>query len=373
MKTLRLLFRSEYWEQGFQVVAQAFRKKHPAVDFHWTEGAAEVDSREESYRQAFQKNQPYDLVYSDQTPVAEFASQGWIQPLDDLFPQEFWEGFPESIRQACRWNGHYYYVPFESDQGLLYYRKDLLEQNGFAPPKTWHQLQKTAIALQKPPSLWGYTWQGAPYEGLAANFLEILWSYGGDWFSEDGKVLLDRHIVQESVNWWLDCLQKTAISPPEVLGFREVEGGRHFLEGQSIFHRNWPALWAWAERFGVQQKVGVTGLPASLLGGMGFSLSRGAGSEVKDFMRFCLEPEQQKTVCQKLGLSPSRPGLASCWPLPLPKTETTPVLSRPQHPAYRSVSSLLQEFVYNSLISGRFSDGEFALLLQRTKQALTSR
>src|ERR1700722_19242660 len=59
-------------------------------------------------------------------------------------------------------------VPFHSDLGVLFYRKDLLREYGYsAPPDTWDQLEKMAARVQEgerakgKSDFWGYVWPGA--------------------------------------------------------------------------------------------------------------------------------------------------------------------------------------------------------------------
>ena len=57
-------------------------------------------------------------------------------------------------------------LPWWVDVGVLYYRRDLLERHGFAPPRTWQELTSTARAIQDAERsagnarLWGYVFQG---------------------------------------------------------------------------------------------------------------------------------------------------------------------------------------------------------------------
>ena len=68
-------------------------------------------------------------------------------------------------------------MPWFTDAGLLYYRKDLLEKHGAKPPQTWQELTDTAKKIQDAErtagndKMWGFVWQGRAYEGLTCNCL----------------------------------------------------------------------------------------------------------------------------------------------------------------------------------------------------------
>lgn len=352
MTTLRLLFRQEYADQGFAPLVKTFQARHPDVKIQITIGSPELDAREEAYRNAFQNGQPFDLLYIDQTSVAEFASHGWIRPLDDVFAKTIWESFSPEDRAACRWDDRLYRVPYESDFGLIYYRKDILEKAGVKAPRSWEELVQTARKLQRPPDLWGHTWQGAPYEGLVVNFLEALWSQGQEW---DGKTL-DPRVLEPGVSFMRGLLHESWVSPIEVLQFRERESAQHFLDGKSIFHRNWPALWSWVERTpNLKGRVGLLPIPpmkpggsgVSVLGGMGFALAKDAPKEAQEFLQFCFEPESHDALCGSLGLWTSVASRRKSLPVETPFASLR--RGRPQHPAYRAISQRLQAFLTKNL------------------------
>jgi multiple sugar transport system substrate-binding protein len=75
-----------------------------------------------------------------------------------------------------------YGVPWYTDAGLLYYRRDLLEKAGFSePPKTWDELVEQAKKTQRDEGVqFGFVFQGAEYEGGVCNGLEYVWTHGGD-------------------------------------------------------------------------------------------------------------------------------------------------------------------------------------------------
>ena len=66
-------------------------------------------------------------------------------------------------------------MPWFTDAGMLYYRKDLLEKYGKQAPQTWQELTATAKELQDKARadgndrMWGFVFQGKAYEGLTCN------------------------------------------------------------------------------------------------------------------------------------------------------------------------------------------------------------
>ena len=77
-------------------------------------------------------------------------------------------------------------VPYHSDLGVLFYRKDLLRRYGYkAPPRTWDELEQMSVKIQNgerargQKDFWGFTWPGAAGEGLTCNALEWQVSEGG--------------------------------------------------------------------------------------------------------------------------------------------------------------------------------------------------
>lgn len=55
--------------------------------------------------------------------------------------------FESIIRNASDGKGRLLAMPFYSDVGLIYYRKDLLEKHGVKPPSTWNEMKEAAIKV----------------------------------------------------------------------------------------------------------------------------------------------------------------------------------------------------------------------------------
>ncbi|MER5668278.1 extracellular solute-binding protein, partial [Streptomyces mirabilis] len=122
----------------------------------------------------------YDVVNLDVTWVPEFAAAHLIRPLpDDLVDADV----VKSVASTARWGGKLYAVPFNSDVGLLYYRRDHLKQahvqdTDLSKGITWRQLRDLIDAVEAPgrsrPKGYerGWTTQLGPYEGRTVNGIE---------------------------------------------------------------------------------------------------------------------------------------------------------------------------------------------------------
>jgi multiple sugar transport system substrate-binding protein len=108
-----------------------------------------------------------DVIAGDTIWMAEFAANDWISDLSDRFSAEESSAFVDGAIQALTYGGQIYGVPRTLDAGMLYFRRDLLEECGYSePPKTWEELKEMAgKVVTDRGTRYGYVFQGADYEG----------------------------------------------------------------------------------------------------------------------------------------------------------------------------------------------------------------
>lgn len=180
-------------------------------------------------------------------------------------------------------------MPWYTDAGVLYYRKDLLDKYGEKVPQTWDQLTKTAEKIQDGErkagnaKMWGYVFQGRAYEGLTCDALEWVASYdGGSIVEPNGDISINNDKAKKAIATAAGWVGK--IAPDGVLGYAEEEARGVFQSGNSVFMRNWPYAWSLANSADspIKGKVGVAPLPkggedghsAAALGGWQLSVSK---------------------------------------------------------------------------------------------------
>ena len=218
-------------------------------------------------------------------------------------------------------------IPFFTDAGILYYRKDLLDKYGFKnPPRTWAELEQMAQKVMEGErkagnrDFWGFVFQGKAYEGLTCDALEWIYSHrGGRIIEPDGTISINNGRAALALNTVRRFVG--TIAPSGVTSYAEEEARNVWQQGNSLFMRNWPYAYALgqAEGSAIRGKFGVTVLPkggadapnAATLGGWQLMVSAYSRypKESADLVRYLASYEVQKDNAIRLSRLPTRPAL----------------------------------------------------------------
>jgi len=142
------------------------------------EGNADTGQRLDKLKTQFEAGgEDLDVILGDVIWTAELAASGWVSDLSDRFPESDRQEFLPGSVDATTFDGKPYAMPWFTDTGLLYYRKDLLKESGYdAPPKTWDELKTMARKVrEKSGTRYGFVFQGARYEGGVCDGCEYIW------------------------------------------------------------------------------------------------------------------------------------------------------------------------------------------------------
>ncbi|MGQ4648500.1 extracellular solute-binding protein [Lyngbya aestuarii] len=306
----------EYWNE---LLVKPFEEENPGIRINILEGPNAADLVENLYTSAFiLGDSPYDLIYMDVIWAPKFAAAGWLLDLSDKVTDQELQPFLDKDVEGGRYEGGLYRMPFRSDAGMLYYRKDLLAEAGYQPPETFQELVQISQDLQqKGAATWGYIWQGRQYEGLAAMFVEILEGFGGFWVNpETLEVGLDQPEAIEAIDFLRSTIEK-GISPSGVTTYQEEETRRLFQSGAAVFLRNWPYVWplanaddsAVAGKIEIKPMVHAPGQSSgACLGGWGIGISQTTAhpEEAWKAIEYFTREEAQRRVVLETGYVPSR-------------------------------------------------------------------
>jgi trehalose/maltose transport system substrate-binding protein len=217
-------------------------------------------------------------------------------------------------------------MPWFTDAGLLYYRKDLLAKYGEKPPTTWEELTATAKKIQEGErkagnaDMQGFVFQAKAYEGLTCDAVEWLSSYGGgNIVDASGKVTVNNPGAVQALKTaasWIGT-----IAPTGVLNYGEEDARGVFQNGNAVFMRNWPYAWSLGngKDSPIVGKIGVSALPkggangknAATLGGWQLAVSKysKAPKEAAELVMYLTSSEVQKERAIKGSYNPTIPAL----------------------------------------------------------------
>ncbi|CAN5606065.1 ABC transporter substrate-binding protein [soil metagenome] len=377
-----------------QKLIDQFNKQSKDVKAKWRVMPSDTGQYFDQLRTQFQaQDGSLTLIGGDVIWPAQFAANSYIIDLSDRFTKSMQSKFLQGPVESNTYEGKVYGVPWFTDAGLLYYRKDLLEKSGFSgPPTTWDELKEQANTIkQDQGTKFGYVFQGAEYEGGTVNGLEFINSYGGQVLDpgDASKVIIDS---PESVAGLEAQRSMVAdgVAPQAVSTYAEPETEAPFLGGDAVFCRNWPYMYSLAgtENFIKPDVIDIAPLPAgdggesvSGLGGWNFFINAFADPEAQDaaweFVEFITAPEQQKFY--SLGGS-YLPTLTALYDDPEIKESVPTVrlagealkntVPRPVSPVYSDMSLKMAE-EFNSSLGGDVEPQEAISTLQTELQKIT--
>ena len=217
-------------------------------------------------------------------------------------------------------------MPWFTDAGLLFYRKDLVAKYNLKAPGTWEDLAAAAAKIQNGErtagnkDFQGFVFQAKAYEGLTCDALEWVYSYGGGSIIEsDGKISINNANAAKALDTAASWIGK--IAPQGVLNYGEEDARGVWQAGNAAFMRNWPYAWSLGNKDDspIKGKIGVAALPkggangknAATLGGWQLAVSKYSKveKEAADLAMYMTSPEVQKDRAINGSYNPTIPSL----------------------------------------------------------------
>jgi len=199
--------------------------------------------------------------------LQECVRGGLIHPLTDFFTEEWRDRYLPVALQQCIVDGQIWGIPHSINAGVLAYRRDILEKYQFEPPQTWQELREFAdymLKRENNPALMGFGFQGAPVEALTCNYLEFLWSHGGDIYDGSHHVAINSERAVEALQCMLDLIHEWKIAPPLAPDMNEDKVSRSFFNEKLLFMRHWTSVSgaAYTDYLSMKDKIKIAPLPS---------------------------------------------------------------------------------------------------------------
>jgi multiple sugar transport system substrate-binding protein len=242
----------------------------------------------------------YDALNVIPSWMPDLVRAGALEPLDDLvdkygYREELQTIAPVYRDNQMKVNDIIYGFPDDGDVFVLYYRKDVFEEEGLEPPQTWQEFGEIFNPLTEKfgPDMYGAgMFRQNPYPQFL--FQERFRVEGGKFFDEESmKATINDEIGVKVLN---EMREENKCMPPGVETWGFVETLAAFLAGDTAMTVSWPPYGRWAAGYGTDEEA-LSWVPKSEVAGKvgyalppgghpqlaaGFSLSVSASSQNKE-------------------------------------------------------------------------------------------
>ena len=234
-----------------------------------------------------------DIDVFAQRPLQEarvMQMNGWYEDLAACVadPDYDFADFADGAVGTTTVNGVLTGVPIVTEQEVLYYRKDLLEEKGIAVPTTLDELRAAAEALtDKDNEMYGFVARGQR-SPLITQFSSFLYSNGGDWFDENRQATVNTPEALAAIDLYGTLLRE--YGPPGVLNMSWPQAVAIFAQGNAALYTDASSIYANLldpELSAVADKTGVAIFPAGPAGSIMYNvtswgLAMSSGSKNKE-------------------------------------------------------------------------------------------
>lgn len=259
-----------------------------------------------------------DIIDADIIWIYNLAKNKHIIPLDNYFSNKSLTRFLSSSINGNIIDSKIFAIPYRTDTGIFYYRKDLLNKYNQKVPTTFDEMLKTYKIISKHENIYGYAGSWENYEGLTCNGLELLWSFGGN-LNLDGSKNIINTKKNEIAFKKMKNLIDTKFTHPNILNFYSGDLRDEFIKGNILFMRDWPTGWNAIQNepnSKVKDKVEISTLPLGAASGSnngalgGWQLSVANKSQYKDesveFIKFFINHKNNKELILEKSYVPTK-------------------------------------------------------------------
>jgi multiple sugar transport system substrate-binding protein len=387
--TLRIFTGGQQRPDVMRKIADEYQKRNPNVKVEIEVGGATSEVQQQYLSTVLSsKDSVLDVILIDVIRPAQWAAQGWAEPLDSYLGADkpkVMAQYLKAYSDANQVGGKLIALPYFADAQFLYYRKDLLEKYKRPVPKTWDELMETAKLImdgEKNPNLQGFSTAGAPIEGTVCTYLVPLWGMGAD-LTKGGKLALDTPQARQPFQLY-GRMRQAGVLPKNIA---EIPTDRIRIDmqaGNVIFAQSWGYVWNRLENDAdskVKGRIGVAKLPhdqggtsATCIGGWQVAVSAFSKNkaEAVKLVRFLSSPEvseMQAVMASHLPVFPSvykDPDVLKANPWfaeALPVVESAK--SRPVSHQYPQVSDAIRSNMNAYLAGTKTTDGALADMKSR--------
>ncbi|TDC00249.1 extracellular solute-binding protein [Nonomuraea longispora] len=296
----------------FQALIKEFEAQYPGIKVKYVNVPS--DQAQNQFQTAAQAGTGApDVIRSEVAWTPQFASLGYLQPLDGTRAVDDGSDFLSGPLSSTKYNDKTYAVPQVTDTLALIYNRRLLKEAGHEePPRTVAELKQAALNVK----------DKTDADGLALNvdsyfLLPFMYGEGGDLLDvQSKKIVVNSPANVKAIETVADLINSGAAPKPATTD-SYANAMTALKEGKAAMIYNGP--WALSEiyqgkEFKDRSNLGIAPVPAgSVKAGAptgGWNLAIYAGSKnipaAYEFVRFMTTVKAQAKIAKEISLLPTR-------------------------------------------------------------------
>lgn len=207
----------------------------------------------------------YDMMFTGPFYAPKFVKENWVADLskfmnDPSLTDKDWYDYEDilgSIRGAFTIGDHVAAIPLDGVTHCLFYRKDLLEENGIEVPTTMEELEAAAEALTMDTDndgeidVYGIGLRGAYMQITLPSFI---YTYGGGYVNDNFDPVINTQNTKRGIEQYVSLLQN--YGPPGSAAKNWTDVLEDFRQGNTAMIIDTDA---WATQFEDEEKSNVVG------------------------------------------------------------------------------------------------------------------
>jgi multiple sugar transport system substrate-binding protein len=251
---LAMISRQEYFKDTETTVDAQLQGIAKALNItitndHVNEDTGEIVAKQDA---AIKSNNSVDMAYLDRF-VSQFVQLNDLEDVSDVVEelQKAYGPVEDVARIALTFNGKWYGIPFFTNAGGYFARKDWLAEKNIDPKsvKTWENMRDAAFAISDPSKNrfgWGFTVnKSGDGNGVIQDCMH---AYGASVASDDGKkVVFNSPETLAAITFLADIYTNPKwknMLPPGVNGWTDTSNNEAWLAGTIGFTSNAYTLYA---------------------------------------------------------------------------------------------------------------------------------
>lgn len=266
---------------------------------------------------AFEGGSPPDVFMQVGAQAQYYPSLGLTLPIPEILEEmrAVDGGIYEGMVSQAMYNGEVHGVPLEVDVVPMYARRDLLEAQGLAVPSTWEELRTASQKLLAADrTLTPLALPTSTANDAEGNIKQVVWSFGGAMFAEDGKtVTWDSPETRAAYQFLADMFAEGTI-PRSTLTWDDAGNNTAYQTGRAAFAINPPSIYSWmvendqellanTELIAIPTGPGENGRSGASAGSWVWIVSKATEhpDDAKAWLSYFFEPGRYETLIDTVG------------------------------------------------------------------------